>query len=55
MAEHPDDILLEVTNSDYKYGFESNFETDEAPMGLDESIIRFISDKKNERSSKTFH
>lgn len=48
MAEHPDDILLEVTNSDYKYGFESNFETDEAPMGLDESIIRFISDKKNE-------
>ena len=48
MAEHPDDILLEVTNSDYKYGFESNFETEEAPMGLDESIIRFISDKKNE-------
>lgn len=42
------DILVEVTNSDYKYGFESFFDTDEAPVGLDESTIRFISDKKNE-------
>jgi Fe-S cluster assembly protein SufB len=48
MAEKQDDILLEVTNSDYKYGFESHFDTDEAPVGLDESTIRFISDKKNE-------
>jgi Fe-S cluster assembly protein SufB len=48
MAENQDDILLEVTNSDYKYGFESHFDTDEAPIGLDESTIRFISDKKNE-------
>ena len=46
MAEKVDDILQEVTSSDYKYGFTSNFETDEAPVGLDESIIRFISDKK---------
>lgn len=43
-----DDILQEVTTSDYKYGFESHFETDEAPVGLDESIIRFISEKKEE-------
>lgn len=43
-----DDILQEVTTSDYKYGFESHFETDEAPVGLDESIIRFISEKKKE-------
>ena len=48
MAENQDDILLEVTNSDYKYGFESHFDTEEAPIGLDESTIRFISDKKNE-------
>lgn len=48
MAENQDDILLEVTSSDYKYGFESHFDTDEAPIGLDESTIRFISDKKNE-------
>jgi len=48
MAEKVDDILHEVTTSDYKYGFTSDFETDEAPIGLDESIIRFISDKKQE-------
>ncbi|HEY8398787.1 MAG TPA: Fe-S cluster assembly protein SufB, partial [Flavihumibacter sp.] len=34
--------------SDYKYGFTSNFETDQAPKGLNEDIIRFISARKNE-------
>lgn len=48
MAGKEDELLLEVTNSEYKYGFESHFETDEAPVGLDESIIHFISKKKNE-------
>ena len=48
MAEKVDDILQEVTTSEYKYGFTSNFETEEAPMGLDESIIKFISEKKQE-------
>jgi len=46
MAEKVDEILQEVTSSDYKYGFESFFETDEAPIGLDESIIHFISKRK---------
>ncbi len=46
MADKVDDILQEVTSSDYKYGFESFFETDEAPVGLDESTIHFISEKK---------
>ena len=32
----------------YKYGFETEIETDKAPKGLNEDIIRFISDKKNE-------
>ncbi len=32
----------------YKYGFETHIETDKAPKGLDEDIIRFISDKKSE-------
>lgn len=41
-------ILEEITNSDYKYGFVSNFETDSAPKGLSEDIVRFISAKKNE-------
>ena len=41
-------ILESVTNSEYKYGFETIIEADEAPMGLDEDTIRFISAKKNE-------
>lgn len=32
----------------YKYGFETVIEMDKAPKGLNEDIIRFISEKKNE-------
>jgi len=42
------DLLEEITSSDYKYGFYTDIEVDEAPPGLDESIIRFISEKKQE-------
>lgn len=41
-------ILEELTNSDYKYGFETIIDSDSAPKGLNEDIIRFISDKKEE-------
>jgi Fe-S cluster assembly protein SufB len=34
--------------TDYKYGFVTRIEADEAPKGLDESTVRFISAKKNE-------
>jgi len=34
--------------TEYKYGFVTDIEADEAPKGLDESTIRFISGKKNE-------
>lgn len=34
--------------TEYKYGFVTPMEADEAPMGLDESTVRFISAKKNE-------
>ena len=34
--------------SDYKYGFISDIEADEAPKGLNEDIVRFISAKKKE-------
>jgi Fe-S cluster assembly protein SufB len=47
MSEHID-ILEQVTQSDYKYGFVSNIESDSAPKGLNEDIIRFISAKKEE-------
>ncbi|MGV3557128.1 Fe-S cluster assembly protein SufB [Larkinella arboricola] len=42
------EILESITNSEYKYGFETLIEADEAPMGLNEDIVRFISAKKNE-------
>jgi Fe-S cluster assembly protein SufB len=34
--------------NDYKYGFVSDFESDSAPKGLSEDIVRFISARKNE-------
>lgn len=41
-------ILDQVTSTDYKWGFVSNIESDNAPVGLDESTVRYISAKKNE-------
>lgn len=43
-----DNILEEITQSEYKYGWSSNIESDSAPKGLNEDIIRFISAKKEE-------
>ena len=37
-----------LANQEYKWGFVTDVEADEAPMGLNEEIIRFISRKKNE-------
>ena len=48
MYEEKDDILEQVTTSEYKYGFVTDIESDDAPKGLNEDIIRFISSKKNE-------
>ena len=36
------------TQSDYKYGFTSNIDTETLPKGLNEDIVRAISAKKNE-------
>ena len=41
-------ILEELTNSEYKHGWETKIDTDSAPKGLNEDIIRFISAKKEE-------
>ncbi|MFK7921193.1 MAG: Fe-S cluster assembly protein SufB [Bacteroidia bacterium] len=41
-------IIQEVTEQKYKYGFETDIESDLAPKGLNEDIIRLISSKKNE-------
>ena len=40
--------LLEVVNSPYKEGFETVVQTEYAPKGLNEDVIRFISKKKDE-------
>src|SRR6201987_1162939 len=42
------ETLEQTALSDYKYGFVTDIEADEAPLGLNEDIIRFISEKKNE-------
>ena len=42
------DAIERTVQSDYKYGFVSDLEADEAPKGLNDNIIRFISAKKNE-------
>ena len=42
------EILEELTNSEYKHGWVTDIEADSAPKGLNEDIIRFISAKKEE-------
>ncbi len=42
------EMLEDVTSGEYKYGFVTDIETDQAPKGLSEDIIRLISHKKNE-------
>jgi Fe-S cluster assembly protein SufB len=42
------EILEEITQSEYKYGFVTDIENEQAPVGLTEDTIRFISAKKNE-------
>jgi Fe-S cluster assembly protein SufB len=48
MKPEKDKIIDEVTQSDYKYGFVTDIETETAKKGLSEDTIRFISKKKNE-------
>jgi Fe-S cluster assembly protein SufB len=48
MEKDQNNILQEVTNNDYKYGFFTDIEMDSAPVGLSEDTVRFISAKKKE-------
>lgn len=48
MPAEKNQILKEQISSDYKYGFTSDIETESAPKGLNEDIVRFISAKKKE-------
>ena len=40
--------IEELANKEYKYGFVTDIESDNAPRGLNEDIIRFISARKRE-------
>lgn len=42
------DIIQNITESEYKYGFVSNIDIEEFPKGLNEEVIRMISARKNE-------
>jgi Fe-S cluster assembly protein SufB len=46
--EEKNQILEEHIASEYKYGFVSDIDTEFAPKGLNEDIVKFISQKKNE-------
>src|ERR1044071_1537191 len=41
-------MIEKTVLSDYKYGFYTDIEADEAPRGLSEDTVRFISARKNE-------
>jgi len=41
-------ILEEFTSKEYEYGWSVDLEADQAPKGLNEDTVRFISGKKNE-------
>ena len=42
------DTLEQLTQRDYQWGFVTDIEADSVPPGLDEDVIRLISNKKNE-------
>ena len=48
MAYTEAELAKELKDKKYEFGFVSNFESDKAPIGLSEDIIRLISAKKNE-------
>src|SRR5215204_1965801 len=48
MENTSNDIIEQIAEKEYEFGFITDIEMDIAPPGLDEDIIRFISKKKNE-------
>jgi len=48
MEKDQDKILNDVTSGEYKYGFYSDIETEKIRKGLNEDVIRLISEKKGE-------
>jgi Fe-S cluster assembly protein SufB len=42
------ELISQITDSEYQYGFVSNIDVEEFPKGLNEDIVRLISKRKNE-------
>ena len=41
-------LINDVTSSEYKYGFVTDIDTDIIPKGINEDVVRLISQKKGE-------
>jgi Fe-S cluster assembly protein SufB len=50
VSDSQDKLSEEDFKDPYEFGFETDIESDFAPKGLNEDVIRFISNKKNEPS-----
>ena len=48
MKEKDTDIIEHLDRDEYKYGFTSDIETEYIRRGLDEGVVRLISQKKGE-------
>lgn len=46
--DNDNEILEQLANREYEYGFVTDIDMDIAPVGLDEDTVRYISKKKNE-------
>ena len=42
------ETIEQLANREYKYGFVTDVETESIPKGLNEDVVRLISQKKNE-------
>ena len=45
-----DDLKIELETKEYEYGFYTDLESDTFPVGLNEDIVRAISQKKGENA-----
>lgn len=48
MENNSNDIIEQIAEKEYEFGFITDIEMDIAPVGLNEDTIRYISQKKNE-------
>ncbi|MDR1896000.1 MAG: Fe-S cluster assembly protein SufB [Prevotellaceae bacterium] len=48
MKKEQNQLLRDAAESEYKYGFTTNIDTDIIPKGLNEDVVRLISQKKEE-------